>query len=81
MVSQTLIMIIAMAILIALAAIGLGLFVFLRQKPAGTETASLELSELRGQLAQLAQLSQQQQQGHVEQMASLSKGWKNHWRG
>ncbi|MGB0234125.1 MAG: DNA recombination protein RmuC [Candidatus Puniceispirillaceae bacterium] len=71
--SQTLIMIIAIAILIALAAIGLGLFVFLRQKPAGTETASLELSELRGQLTQLAQLSQQQQQGHVEQMASLSK--------
>ena len=73
MASQTLIMIIAIAILIALAAIGLGLFVFLRQKPAGTETASLELSELRGQLTQLAQLSQQQQQGHVEQMASLSK--------
>lgn len=73
MVSQSLIMIIAIAILIALAAIGLGLFVFLRQKPAGTETASLELSELRGQLTQLAQLSQQQQQGHVEQMASLSK--------
>ena len=73
MYSQTLIMIIAIAILIALAAIGLGLFVFLRQKPAGTETASLELSELRGQLSQLAQLSQQQQQGHVEQMASLSK--------
>jgi DNA recombination protein RmuC len=71
--SQTLIIIIAIAILIALAAIGLGLFVFLRQKPAGTETASLELSELRGQLTQLAQLSQQQQQGHVEQMASLSK--------
>ena len=71
--SQTLIIIIAIAILIALAAIGLGLFVFLRQKPAGTETASLELSELRGQLSQLAQLSQQQQQGHVEQMASLSK--------
>ena len=71
--SQTLIMIIAIAILIALAAIGLGLFVFLRQKPARTETASLELSELRGQLTQLAQLSQQQQQGHVEQMASLSK--------
>ena len=71
--SQTLIMIIAIAISIALAAIGLGLFVFLRQKPAGTETASLELSELRGQLTQLAQLSQQQQQGHVEQMASLSK--------
>ena len=71
--SQTLIMIIAIATSIALAAIGLGLFVFLRQKPAGTETASLELSELRGQLTQLAQLSQQQQQGHVEQMASLSK--------
>ncbi|MEC7245848.1 MAG: DNA recombination protein RmuC [Pseudomonadota bacterium] len=71
--SQTLIMIIAIAISIGLAAIGLGLFVFLRQKPAGTETASLELSELRGQLTQLAQLSQQQQQGHVEQMASLSK--------
>ena len=71
--SETLIIIIAIAILIALAAIGLGLFVFLRQKPAGTETASLELSELRGQLTQLAQLSQQQQQGHVEQMASLSK--------
>ena len=71
--SQTLIIIIAIAILIALGAIGLGLFVFLRQKPAGTETASLELSELRGQLTQLAQLSQQQQQGHVEQMASLSK--------
>ena len=44
MASQTLIMIIAIAILIALAAIGLGLFVFLRQKPAGTETATLELS-------------------------------------
>ena len=71
--SETLIIIIAIAILIALAAIGLGLFVFLRQKPAGTEIASLELSELRGQLTQLAQLSQQQQQGHVEQMASLSK--------
>ncbi len=71
--SQTLIMIIAIAILIAGAAVGLGLFVVLRQKPAGTETASLELSQLRGQLSQLAQLSQQQQQGHVEQMASLSK--------
>ena len=70
--SQTLIMIIAIAILIALVAIGLGLHVFLRQKLAGTETASRELSELRGQLFQLAQLSQQQQQGHVEQMASLS---------
>ena len=45
----------------------------MRQKPARTETASLELSELRGQLTQLAQLSQQQQQGHFEQMASLSK--------
>lgn len=70
---QTLIMIIAIAILIAIGAVGLGLLVILRQKSAGTETASLELSELRGQLSQLAQLSQQQQQGHVEQMASLSK--------
>ena len=68
--------VISLLLVIAVVAVllGVGLVLILRRQGLATDAKPpQELIELRGQLSQLTQAAQQQQQGHVEQMAALSK--------
>ena len=68
--------VISLLLVIAVVAVllGVGLVLILRRQGLAADAKPpQELIELRGQLSQLTQAAQQQQQGHVEQMAALSK--------